>query len=178
MSDSLVLCSFQHGSYFGAYVSRLNSEFELCCLVFSYSSRISFLLCFIRRSSSSGWEVNNTQLQESHYLINMAMVIPSTLLNSDILMSKWTCCSVAKSCQTLHNPTDCSPSGSSVLGILQARILERVIIPFSRGIVPTQGSKPGLLYCRQILYQLSHQESTYYLLEFAQIHIHCVADAL
>ena len=25
-------------------------------------------------------------------------------------------------------------------------------------IVPTQGSTPGLLHCRQILYQLSHKE--------------------
>ena len=108
----------------------------------------------------------------------MAMVIPSTLLNSDIWTSKWTCCSVAKSCQTLHNPMDCSSPGSSVLGILQAKILEWVIIPFSRGIFPTQGLKPGLLYCRQIIYQLSHRESTYYLPEFAQIHIHWVSDAI
>ena len=30
------------------------------------------------------------------------------------------------------NPMDCSPPGSSVHGILQARILEWVAIPFSR----------------------------------------------
>ena len=30
-------------------------------------------------------------------------------------------------------PTDCSPSGSSLHGILQARILERVAVPFSKG---------------------------------------------
>ena len=40
---------------------------------------------------------------------------------------------VAQSCLTLCNPTDCSSPGSSVHGILQARILERVAIPFSRG---------------------------------------------
>ena len=28
-----------------------------------------------------------------------------------------------------------------------------------QGIVPTQGSNPGLPYCRQILYSLSHQGS-------------------
>ena len=33
----------------------------------------------------------------------------------------------------------------SVHGILQARILERVAMPSSRGIFPTQGSKPCLL---------------------------------
>ena len=29
-----------------------------------------------------------------------------------------------------------------------------------QGIFPTQGSKPGLLHCRQTLYHLSHQPST------------------
>ena len=36
-------------------------------------------------------------------------------------------------CLTLCDPMDCSPPGSSVHGILQARILERVVISFSRG---------------------------------------------
>ena len=43
---------------------------------------------------------------------------------------------VAQSCPTLCDPTDCNPStpdpGSSVYGILQARILEWVAISFSR----------------------------------------------
>jgi len=40
---------------------------------------------------------------------------------------------VAQSCLTLHDPMDCSPSGSSANEILQARILEWVAISFSRG---------------------------------------------
>ena len=40
---------------------------------------------------------------------------------------------VAQLCLTLCDPMDCSPPGSSVHGILQARILEWVAIPFSRG---------------------------------------------
>ena len=40
---------------------------------------------------------------------------------------------VAQSCPTLCNSMDCSPSGSSVHGILQERVLEWVAIPFSRG---------------------------------------------
>ena len=39
----------------------------------------------------------------------------------------------AQSCLTLCNPTDCSPPGSSVRGILQAGILKWVAIAFSRG---------------------------------------------
>ena len=43
---------------------------------------------------------------------------------------------VAQSCLTLCSPKNCTPLGSSVLGILQARILEWVAIPFSRGSSP------------------------------------------
>ena len=42
-------------------------------------------------------------------------------------------CEVAQSCPTLCDPVDCSSPGSSVHGILQARILEWVAIPSSRG---------------------------------------------
>ena len=38
---------------------------------------------------------------------------------------------VAQSCPTLHDPMDCSLSGSSVHGIFQARVLEWVAIAFS-----------------------------------------------
>ena len=37
-----------------------------------------------------------------------------------------------QSCSTLYHPMDCSLPGSSVYGILWARILEWVVIPFSR----------------------------------------------
>ena len=41
---------------------------------------------------------------------------------------------VAQSCPTLCDPMDCSPPGSSIHGILQARILEWGAISFSRGV--------------------------------------------
>ena len=40
---------------------------------------------------------------------------------------------VAQSCPTLCNPMDCSLPGSSIHGIFQAKILEWVVISFSRG---------------------------------------------
>ena len=61
---------------------------------------------------------------------------------------------VAQSCPTLCDSMDRSPPGSSVLGILQARMLEWVAIPFSRRIFLTQGLNPGLLHCRQILFTI------------------------
>ena len=47
-------------------------------------------------------------------------------------------CSVTQSCPTLWDPMDRSPPGSSVHGILQARILEWVAMPSSRA-----SSQPG-----------------------------------
>ena len=47
---------------------------------------------------------------------------------------------VAQACLTLCNPTDCSLPGFSVHGILQARILEWLAMPFSRG-----SSKPEIV---------------------------------
>ena len=45
---------------------------------------------------------------------------------------------VALSCPMLFDPLDCSPPGSSVHGISQARVLERGGLPF-----PTQGDPPN-----------------------------------
>ena len=65
---------------------------------------------------------------------------------------------VAQLCPTLCNPMDCNPLGSSIHGIFQARVLERVAIYFLlQEIFPIQGSKPGLAHCRQTLYHLSLQ---------------------
>ena len=63
--------------------------------------------------------------------------------------------SVVPRCDLMY----CSLLRSSVLGTPQARILEGVAIPFSRAVFPIQGLKLGLLYCRQILYCLSHQKA-------------------
>ena len=70
-------------------------------------------------------------------------------------------------CLTLCNPMDCSPPGSSVHGILQARILEWVAMPSSRG-----SSKPRDQNCvscipcigRQVLYCQCHLASPKYAL--------------
>ena len=51
---------------------------------------------------------------------------------------------VAQSCLTLCDPMDCSPPGSSVHEILQARVVEWVAMPSSRGIFLTQGLNPHL----------------------------------
>ena len=47
--------------------------------------------------------------------------------------SSWTETEVAQSCPTLCDPVDYSPQGSSIHGILQARLLGWAAISFSRG---------------------------------------------
>ena len=67
--------------------------------------------------------------------------------------------------------------GSSIRGIFQARVGCHFLL---QGIFPTQGSNPGLLHYRQMLYLLSHQGGPYiylslhiYLYHFA-VHLnHC-----
>ena len=67
---------------------------------------------------------------------------------------------VAQSCPTLCDPMDCGLPGSSVCGILRARILEWVAMPFSRGSL--QPKDWTWLSCgRQILYHLSCQGSPF-----------------
>ena len=67
---------------------------------------------------------------------------------------------LSNSCDTM----DCSPPGSSVHGILRpwdspgknTAVGSHFLL---QGIFPTQESNPGLLHCRQILYQLSYEKS-------------------
>ena len=59
--------------------------------------------------------------------ISVPVATPHSAFHSEVKSE------IAQSCLTLCNPVDCSPSGSSIHGILQARILEWVAISFSRG---------------------------------------------
>ena len=89
---------------------------------------------------------------------------------SQFLSQHFSCCSVAKSCYDYAHgygklisysfvTPRISPPGSSVHGISQARILERVAIFFLQGIFPTQGSKSHLLHWQGDYLPLSQQGS-------------------
>ena len=71
-------------------------------------------------------------------------------------------CSVAQSCLTLCDPTDSSLPASSVHRILQARILEWVAVPFSRGSSwPSNRTQILCINCtgRLILYHWATREA-------------------
>ena len=58
---------------------------------------------------------------------------------------------VAQLCPSLCDPMDCIPWNSP------GQNTEVGSLSLLQGILPTQGSKRGLLHCRRILYQLSYQ---------------------
>ena len=66
---------------------------------------------------------------------------------------------VAQSCPTLCDPVDCSPPGSSVHGIFQARVLEWGAISFSKGSSRPRDQTQVSCIVRKMLYLLSHQGS-------------------
>ena len=77
---------------------------------------------------------------------------------------KWHACVcwVVQSCPTLWNPVDCSPPGSSVHRIFQARILEWAAISLSRGSSRPRGrTQVSCVSCfsRQILYHWATWEA-------------------
>ena len=71
----------------------------------------------------------------------------------------WKESEITQLCPTLHHPVDCSLPVSSVHGIFPGKSTGVGCHFLLQGIFPTQGSNPGLPYCRQKLYCLSHQGS-------------------
>ena len=66
---------------------------------------------------------------------------------------------VTQSCLTLCHSMVCSPPGSSVRGNSPGKNTGMSCHALLQGNFPIPGSNPGLPHCRQILYQLRHQES-------------------
>ena len=77
------------------------------------------------------------------------MYIGNAIMGMNCLIQLQLLCMYAQSCPTFCNPMDCSMPGSSVRGIVQARILEWVTISISRdlpdpGIEPVSPASPAL----------------------------------
>ena len=79
------------------------------------------------------------------------------------------CAKSLQSCLSLWDPMDCNPPGSSVYGILQARILEWIAMPSFRGSswlrYQTRVSSVSCL-SRQFLYQFCHLGSLTFFLHY------------
>ena len=83
--------------------------------------------------ASPGFQVSGISLDDGYCLRNSEVVKPV----------------FSQSCLTLCDPMDCSLPGPSVHGILQARILEWVAIPFSRDL-PDPGLESASPVCAEL----------------------------
>ena len=97
-----------------------------------------------------GWQ------ETCHIIVSFTSFFAFAHISLPLYPNHVSCVLVTQSCPTLCDPTDYSPPGSSVHGILQASCHSLL-----QGIFPTQGLNPGLLHCRQILHCLSCQESLF-----------------
>ena len=87
------------------------------------------------------------------------LMLPSLLPSQASLAKTAAAAESLRLCLTRCNPLDCSPPGSSVHRILQARVTGLGCHSLLQGPFLTQGSNLSLLHCRQILYHLNHQGS-------------------
>ena len=115
----------------------LLQDFAWCILKILYHLHLSWMVFYLFCSS-----LNNLLLRSYNQLIYefSGFLIKSCSMNLFALYV----CSVAQLCLTLCNPMDCCQLGSSVHGILQARILEW--LPF-----PPPGDLPNLGIYLQLL---------------------------
>ena len=83
-------------------------------------------------------------------------------------------CAQSFSCVRLCDPLDCSPPGSSVLGISQTRILEWLAISFSRGSSQLRDQiRVFCIFCiAGDTLPLSHQGSPIYIHTHTHTHTH------
>ena len=84
--------------------------------------------------------------------------------NQDCLSLDFLTCVCAQSWPTLCDPMGCSSPGSFIRGIFQARILEQIVISYSRVTSqPGDRTHVSCISCigRQILYPLSHLGSPF-----------------
>ena len=76
------------------------------------------------------------------------------------------CANLLQSRLTQCNPMDCNPPGSSVHGDSPGKNTGVGCLALLQGNFPTQGSNPGLLHCRQIIYYLSYQGNLWHILVY------------
>ena len=103
---------------------------------------------------SCGGVVATALLITQEHSISCIWPFPTSFLSASAKSLQW--------CLTLRDPIDWSPPGSSVHGNVQARMLEWVVISFSRGLPDTAINSPSPSYVscfgRWVLYHLGLPE--------------------
>ena len=124
------LCGFDYHGYFIQYLSFCDWLISLNTMVFRVHP------CCNVSEFSSFLRLKNIPLCGTHMFIyspfNRLWVV-LTFWFWSVMLLKWMKVLFAQSCLTPGDPMDCSPQGSSVHRILQARVLEWVAMPSFRG---------------------------------------------
>ena len=139
------------------HVNHSDIMFTICTLSFGYG----FCSKGEQWGSSKVWPFLPSRTVTSSVLLVPFGVPGFWLLIYSYPLAEWglleageNCCNTSESESHSLCLTLCDPRDYTVHRILQARILEWIAYPFS-GALPDPGIEPGLLHCRQILYQLS-----------------------
>ena len=148
-------------SAWGKAQSTIDSNVEICDKVLNSHCRIN---CYLLNSELAtreegilnlNWKVGGLCLLAFYFKGELWELLVGGLEMGHPVTLCAHVYSVTKSCPTLGGPVDHSPPGSSVHGILQARILEWVAISSSRGSSrPRDQTLISHVYCvgRQVLY--------------------------
>ena len=134
---------------------------KFLCLEYFESAPVSCIWVFLRflhtrlLSAKQDWERHNLPSRRSN---GLPWVHQGWIHFGPTFRWKWRVF-VAQLYPTLCDPMDCSPPGSSVHGIPQARVLEWVAIPFSKGSFQLWDTTWVLWIAIWFLYRLSHLRS-------------------
>ena len=121
----------------GPYLRPFIISFFLLEIFFSFQFHNYKPFWFSSCLSSHSISVSFGNFSHSVCLLNVdiqsVFIGLGSLCVFSVIPDHFLCVLVTQFCLTLCDPMDCSPPGSSIHGILQARILEWVAISFSRG---------------------------------------------
>ena len=124
----------------------------VCLLCAKQLSQAMDLYC-VTGHGRCHWKPNQLFSPKDLSVHTKHMTLPSNI-NVCVCVS-----AVTQSYPTLYDPMDCSPPGSSVLGISQARILGVICHFLFQGIFAIQGWNPHLLNWQADSLPLSYQRS-------------------
>ena len=141
---------FPYGSYDTGLVPRLGPPLPGFSLHLQTKIIPTFPVCLLLDSYiRDGVQDFKAEMSRKQFLLSdqtqgsQSLLSPGSQQHPSPCVSGWkyslisqnlcVCAQLLQSCLTLCDPVDCSPPGSSIHGILQARVLKWVAMPFSGG---------------------------------------------
>ena len=119
-------------------ISQKNLTMMLALLLLAWLLYQAIITFYRKYNKKSSHVLSVCPLLDNHslqglLLIFLVLLRKPRLRDNKYLLLDMYACSVTQSCPALCGPMDYSPPGSSVPGILQARVLEWVAMPSCRG---------------------------------------------